>query len=351
MKNENTILWIIGIAVVVFLILPNIQTSKEEGMIGLNVHYYQDGKEVFPKFGVFSIVTPPGGGFDQIGINIDGSATNVSFSNIQIVGASPSAFLNALPVTTQTLSIGQSKTLFTSSLIDTVQFEALPQPVRFWINISAVNDYTGETEYSTGFVDLTIEGEGFGDGSDGAVIFTLTTKSYGNLVLGIDYQVSNHILYLKTDRVYNLTSFTLGSGTELRPWSPTGKGAALYIQAKNDAVVEGTVRSSFAYDYNPVRGQSVSTLFTVPDGVLSTPGVANGGSGGYGGYGDNDGQSNGGAGGSQGNGYGGGGGSGGAEASVSENTGGRVGGVGGVGFTAVPIEQSRALPIQALPNT
>ena len=159
MKNDNAILLIIGIIIIAALVVNSQLQKQEEGMIGLNVHYYQDGKEVFPKFSLFSIVTPPGGSFSQIGFNIDGSSTNISFSNIQIVGASPSSFLNTLPITTQTLSIGQSKTLFTSSLIDTAQFEAMSQPVRFWVNISAVNDYTGETEYSAGFVDLTIEGE------------------------------------------------------------------------------------------------------------------------------------------------------------------------------------------------
>ncbi len=160
-KQDNSILWIIGIVLIVALII-NSQVPKQEGMIGLNVHYYKDGVEVFPQKGFlgFSVVMPPGESFNQIAFNITGTTTGeIPFSNIQIIDASPTAFKDALPITTQTLSIDQDKTLWISSLIDTVQFESMPQPVRFWVNISAVDDYTEETFYADGFIDLTIEGE------------------------------------------------------------------------------------------------------------------------------------------------------------------------------------------------
>ena len=48
----------------------------------------------------------------------------------------------------------------------------------------------------------------FGTGADGAVNFTTSTKSYGNLVGNVDYQVSGNYLYLKVDRIYNFTDFT-----------------------------------------------------------------------------------------------------------------------------------------------
>ncbi len=159
-KQNKTIFWVIGIVVLVALII-NSQAPKEPGMVGLNVHYYKDGVEVFPTKGFlgFSIVTPPGGSFDQISLDISGTATGVPFSNIRITDASPTAFKNALPSTTQSLLIGQSKKLWTSGLMNTVQFETMAQPVRFRVDVSAVNDYTKETLSRWGYVDLRIEEE------------------------------------------------------------------------------------------------------------------------------------------------------------------------------------------------
>ncbi|KKN08551.1 hypothetical protein LCGC14_1055510 [marine sediment metagenome] len=163
MKNDNnTILWIIGIVAVVFLILPNFQTSKETGIIGLIPHYYKDGVEVFPEKGLFgfTIVTPPGGSYDQIAFDISATNQDVPISNIQVVDASPQTFKDALVGTTpQTLAIQETKTLWISNLMGTAQFESMTQPIRFFMNISAVNDYTGEIEYATGYIDLTIESE------------------------------------------------------------------------------------------------------------------------------------------------------------------------------------------------
>ncbi len=115
-NNKNLIFYIIGAVLLVALII-NFQIPKETEMIGLNVHYYKDGVEVFPTKGFlgFSIVTPPGGSFDQISLSINGVAGGeIPFSNIQITDATPTAFKNALPTTTQSLLEGQSKTLWTS---------------------------------------------------------------------------------------------------------------------------------------------------------------------------------------------------------------------------------------------
>ena len=158
MKNQNTIFCIIGAVILVAPII-NSQISKETEMVGLNVHYYKDGVEVFPYKGLFSIVTPPGRSFDQISLDIAGTATGVPFSNIRIVDTTPTAFKNALPSTSKSLTIGESKTLWASSLIDTIQFESMIQPVRFRFNFSAINDYTKETVYGGDYVDLTIEKE------------------------------------------------------------------------------------------------------------------------------------------------------------------------------------------------
>ena len=330
-QNNNTILWIIGI-VILLLVVTNFPVQKETGMIGLTPHYYKDGVEVFPTKGFFgfSIVTPPGGTYDQIAFDISGTGTGVTFSNIQIVDASPLALKNALPTTISSLAIGESKTLWGSDLMETVQFESMGQPVNFWIKVSAVNDYTEEIVYAEGDIGLTIEPEvmGFGDGSDGTIIFTLSTKSFGNIVLDTDYKVNGNILYLKTDKVYNFESFTLGEGTELRPWNYNTKAAVVYIQATEEVRIDGDVLSSFEYAYNPVRGNSVATSFYDGFETIFTPGVANGGVGGAGGGGSFG--ATGGFGGAGTNGFGGGGGGGGTAVSGTSTYRGN-GGSGGSG--------------------
>ena len=146
MKNQNPIFYIIGAVILVALLLSS-QVPKEEGMFSLTPHFYKDGVEVVPEKSLFTIITPPGGSYDQISFSIPGTASGeIPFSNIQIVDSYPLAFKNSLPSTTQSLTAGQSKTLWTSSLIDTEQFEG--QTINFWIEISAVNDYTGETVYA-----------------------------------------------------------------------------------------------------------------------------------------------------------------------------------------------------------
>ena len=165
-KQNNAIFWIVGIVVLVFLILPNLQkTPIEEGMIGLTPHYYKDGVEVFPQKGFlgFSVVTPPGGTYDQISFDI--SATNlgdIPIEDIKVVNAYPQVFKDALvEAIPQTLAIQETKTLWTSGLIDTEQFEAV-SPVNFWIEISGENTYTEETTYPDRAYsgDISFEAEG-----------------------------------------------------------------------------------------------------------------------------------------------------------------------------------------------
>ena len=148
MKNDNTIFWIIGIVILLVVVANYYQAPEEEEMIGLTPHYYKDGVEVFPTKGFlgFSVVTPPGGSYDQISFDISATNLDVPITNIQVVDASPIAFKNALPTTTQSLAIGENKTLWTSGLMDTVQFEAV-SPVNFWIEVSGKNTYTDETIY------------------------------------------------------------------------------------------------------------------------------------------------------------------------------------------------------------
>ena len=316
MKDDNTIFWIIGIAIVVFIILPKIQVQEQEEMIGLTPHYYKDGIEVFPQKGLFgfSIVTPPGGSFDQIAFDISAINTGETLiENIQIIDASPISFKDALITTPQSLEIGESKILWTSELMNTVQFEAV-SPVNFWVEVSGLETYANTTisldrVYSG---DIIFEAESV----DGILIFTSTTKSYGNLILDTDYKVSGDTLYLKTDREFDFINFTLGSGMDLAPLGTSG--AVIYIDVKDTAKIDGTIKSNFANAYIPTRSDTVRSSFK----GISTPNVASGGKGGYGGVRSWD---NGGVGSSEG--WGGGG----AGGGVRINTGWALGGSGGPG--------------------
>jgi hypothetical protein len=175
-------------------------------------------------------------------------------------------------------------------------------------------------------------GHNFGTGADGEVNFTTTTKTYGNLVENVDYKVIDNDLFLKVDKVFNFTNFTLGSGTTLKSlYSNTG--TAIYIKCTGTATIDGDVICNAGDAINllggVIRGQDFETTWNsgTDDGTISTPGVANGGSGGSGGdvpYGGNVG----GSGGNQGSGYGGGGGGG---AAVSFFGGDWVAGSGGWG--------------------
>ena len=165
MKNDKTVFYIIGGVFLVALITFS-QIPKEEGMISLTPHYYKDGVEVFPIKGLFSIVTPfgkPPFETDQILFDISGTAgIDTSFSNIQIVDADPPEFKEALlHITPQSLNRGQTKKLWGEGdyvAIDTVQFEG--QTINFWVNISAVNDYTRETVYADVYSgDIKFEAE------------------------------------------------------------------------------------------------------------------------------------------------------------------------------------------------
>jgi len=67
MAKNDTIFWVIGIAIFVFLILPNINLSQKENDIGLTVNYYDsEGNKVVPRYEIpiknpslFAIFNPP----------------------------------------------------------------------------------------------------------------------------------------------------------------------------------------------------------------------------------------------------------------------------------------------------
>ena len=98
----------IGILLLVVFSQSNLQNIfQEKEDFGMTIHYYKDGKEVIPQKGLFSIVTPDGGSYDQIRFSVSGTATGVSYSDVKVSSAFPTAFKNSLPTTTQGLAIGQ----------------------------------------------------------------------------------------------------------------------------------------------------------------------------------------------------------------------------------------------------
>ena len=100
-KQDNIIIWIIGIAIV-FLVLTQTNIFKKQEAFGLNVHYYKDGVEVFPTKDLFSVVK---GTYDEIAFAIYGSETGgTPITDLIITDASPQPLKDALPTTIQTLN-------------------------------------------------------------------------------------------------------------------------------------------------------------------------------------------------------------------------------------------------------
>ncbi len=155
-KNKNVVFYIIGAVFIVALMLysqPDLFQKQETGMIGLTPHFYRDGVEVFPSKGVFSIVTPPGGVYDQLSfdINITNTGSNPIY-NLQIDTASPLAFNNALPSNIVYLGIGQS-IVWSSTLMTTSQFEG--QTIDFWVRVSGEDALSQPTYEEASSEDIT----------------------------------------------------------------------------------------------------------------------------------------------------------------------------------------------------
>ncbi len=148
MKNQNIIL-IVGGIVLVALIISS-QVPKATG-IGIKVHFIKDGKEVYPQTkGLFTIVDPPGIDVDFVYFDISGvNDGETPVSNIQLVEAWPTELNNSLiGVTPQSLEVGEDKLLWTSEWVDATLLEEYPQPINFWVEVSGIDDYTGETIYA-----------------------------------------------------------------------------------------------------------------------------------------------------------------------------------------------------------
>ena len=151
--NKNT-----GFFLVVLLIIGILFYIQPKGTLGMKIHYYRNGEEVYP--GLFSIID--GQIYDQISFDITGTS-DTEISDIQIIDASPVEFKNALPTAIQSLDVGETKTLYVSDLIDTVDLESYSQPINFWISISGYDEYGKKTIFTESSLDLTIKPELSGD--------------------------------------------------------------------------------------------------------------------------------------------------------------------------------------------
>ncbi len=169
MKLKYLIIFFFGI----FLILPLVSALDEElikicggdeqlliGCIGDDELVFLSGGEPSgPGTGTGGgggTVTPPGEFYTHISFDIFGSNTgDYPVTNIQIVDATPTIFLDALPTTKQSLAVGESnKLLWNSSLIEVEPLINYIQPVTFWINISGM--IVGYIFYEQDSIDLDV---------------------------------------------------------------------------------------------------------------------------------------------------------------------------------------------------
>lgn len=167
--KDKKIYWIVGIAVVALIILTqtNLFKKQEEGPVGLKVHYYYQGQEVFPpkenffsKLFSFSIIIPSAVQVaDQISFEINVSNTaNVAINNT-IVGAYPNELYTALSsIPPFKLNPGED-IILKSNNISTLILETYEQPINFTINVSGVPSFPAgayEKVYSLGFLGLGV---------------------------------------------------------------------------------------------------------------------------------------------------------------------------------------------------
>ena len=176
MKNKNTIFYIIG-AVILVAFLISSQVPNEE-MISLTPHYYREGVEVFPEKGFFSIITPPGGSYDQISFDI--TVTNngdIPFTDLRAnyigIRDGNHNWIKYIYLNEQGdgnypgVLIGDGNLLISgemsvmSKLINVSEFESLSQPTKFGVGVSAINTYTNINwgVDSQEWLSLTIEEE------------------------------------------------------------------------------------------------------------------------------------------------------------------------------------------------
>ena len=102
--------------------------------------------------------------------------------------------------------------------------------------------------------NLTLSGDtdsvvDVGNGSDGALTFTASSKSFGNLVEGTDYTNTSNTLYLNLNQEYNFINFTLGEGMILSTLNTTG--AVLMLRVNETTSINGIINLSNRMAYGP----------------------------------------------------------------------------------------------------
>ena len=185
-------------------------------------------------------------------------------------------------------------------------FSPFVNSTHYW-NVTCANATTNAISSTYLFNITASKTYNIGNGSDGDLLFTTTTKSYGNLINNTDYNVSNNTLYLHLNRIYNFGNFNMSAGTTLS--TQDANGTVMIIKARGTATMLGVLNFTNATNISAVGNYSIDGFNFANLSVHA---------GGYGAYGLN--VSNGfggvGVGGTPGNGsadgYGGGGGGGGA---------------------------------------
>lgn len=148
MEKKNT-LWIVIAVIIGIFLLSKYQTQTD--MIGIQIHYLKDGQEISTNK-LFSLITPPSPALeaDQVYFTINGkNIGGTDLTNIIVASASPVEFKNSIPSTIQTLSAGETKPLWITNPINLQALESYSQPITFFLNISAYDNYYKKTAYVT----------------------------------------------------------------------------------------------------------------------------------------------------------------------------------------------------------
>lgn len=165
-KKSIRLYWALGIIILALVILSQTDLfKKQEESMSLKVHYYdENGKEILPNKGIFSlfsiiipseVVEAP-----QIAFSIVVTNTGNTRINNTIVSTFPSELKNYFNFTFFQLKEGESKLLMTNPM-NTSLLEDYEQPINFSVNISGVMSYpqqgaTPLRTYSTGYLSLAI---------------------------------------------------------------------------------------------------------------------------------------------------------------------------------------------------
>ena len=155
-------------------------------------------------------------------------------------------------------------TIFNNSLsTENLTFTGNENITRYF-EINRYANVTSAVLNLTGYLQADLN---LGNGEDGELIFTTTTKSYGNLNTPVDYNVSGETLYLNLNQVYQFTDVIIGIGTTLS--SVSSEGAVLYILANNSVNLSGSVILNDVVDEG-----NRSDKFTGDGQNINAPGVS-----------------------------------------------------------------------------